>query len=242
MQRTAGLTWILGGRCQEKAKHHLALSQKPIALSHLRSKRQLEEVLLKRIASAQQLESVLMSIDQAKGDIEIMAAYATSTSTLKSILSHPSLDLDHVERTTEELAEVMANQEEIDSAIRLGGDVAVGASGQTDGVDEDELRKELEELVKLEQQQQQQQQAAKDKDKKKQQADAASSSQADKEKQPATPSAEASQAGTNPLAEAEAEAEAGRRRRYEDAQQRQRDEAARAEVERMHKAERVAAE
>lgn len=75
-----------------------------------------------------------------------MRAYETSTATLKSVLSHPSLQRDHIDTTMDALAETMADQQEIDDAIQSGGQLAVSASGLE--VDDDELAKELEGLVK----------------------------------------------------------------------------------------------
>ncbi|WWC86589.1 uncharacterized protein L201_001466 [Kwoniella dendrophila CBS 6074] len=131
---------------QEKAKKQLAKGQKNAALSYLRSKKQLEELLTKRIASSEQLGSVIRSIDQAKGDVEIMEAYETSTSTLQTILSNPLLSSDRITNTTDALAEVMADQEEIDQAIRIGGELAT-MGGKRVEIDEDELAAELADLV-----------------------------------------------------------------------------------------------
>ncbi|WWC59757.1 uncharacterized protein I303_102319 [Kwoniella dejecticola CBS 10117] len=133
---------------QEKAKKQLAKGQKTAALSYLRSKKQLEDLLTKRIASSEQLGAVIRSIDQAKGDVEIMAAYETSTSTLRSVLSHPSLSPDKISATTDALAEAMADQEEIDQAVRIGGELATGSKRVE--VDEDDLAAELAELVEEE--------------------------------------------------------------------------------------------
>lgn len=227
-------------RCQQKAKHHLSLSQKPIALSHLKSKKQLEDLLLKRIGATQQLEAVLRSIDQAKGDIEIMAAYTTSTSTLKSILANPALDLDHVEKTTEELAEVMANQEEVDSAIRIGGEVAVGVSGE---VDDEELKKELEGIVRDEKEAQAA--AVADRVEKEKEAQRVAEKEKIVQKPIEKPSSvtptnqEMKKAGQG---EVDSEAERVWRERYEEAQQRTKEEKERAEVERMRRQEKMAAE
>jgi len=230
-------------RCQQKAKHHLSLSQKPIALSHLKSKKQLEDLLLKRIGATNQLEAVLRSIDQAKGDIEIMAAYTTSTSTLKNILANPALDLDHVEKTTEELAEVMANQEEVDSAIRLGGEVAVGTS---EGVDDEELKRELEGMVRDEKEAQAAAVAERAEKEKEAQRVVEAQRTAGKEKivqkptekpTPVPAPQEAKKAG-----ETDAETERVWRERYEEAQQRTREEKERAEVERMRRQSKMAAE
>ncbi|WVF69478.1 hypothetical protein IAT40_004255 [Kwoniella sp. CBS 6097] len=132
----------------EKAKKHLASGQKNIALSYLRSEKQLEDLLAKRVASSEQLGAVIRSIDQAKGDVEIMAAYEASTSTLRSVLSDPSLSPDRIAETTDALADAMADQEEIDQAVRVGGELAMG--NRKVEVDEDELAAELADLVEEE--------------------------------------------------------------------------------------------
>jgi charged multivesicular body protein 7 len=224
-------------RCQQKARHHLSLAQKPIALSHLKSTKQLEDLLLKRIGATQQLEAVLRSIDQAKGDIEIVAAYTTSTSTLKNILANPALDLDHVEKTTEELAEVMANQEEVDSAIRIGGEVAIGSGGE---VDDEELKRELEGMVRDEKEAQRAAELER----------AAETQRTEKEKVLPTPQSIEDQktdtvsakAVESDKAAADAEAERVWKMRYEEAQQRKKEEAGRAEVKRMRRQQKMAAE
>jgi charged multivesicular body protein 7 len=227
-------------RCQQKAKHHLSLSQKPIALSHLKSKKQLEDLLLKRIGATQQLEAVLRSIDQAKGDIEIMAAYTTSTSTLKTILANPALDLDHVERTTEELAEVMANQEEVDSAIKIGGEVAVGSGGE---VDDEELKRELERMVRDEKEAQ----AAAVAERVEKEKEAQRTAEKEKIEQkpierPTPVPATKEQAKKAGEGEVDSETERVWRERYEEAQQRTKEEKERAELERMRRQEKMAAE
>lgn len=137
-----------------------------MALSYLRSKKQLETVLDKRVGAAEQLRSVLRGIENAHGDLEvstshcftgfrshpmihaqIMRAYEASTAALKNVLSHPSLQRDHVDSTMDALAETMADQKEIDDAIQSGGQLAVSAAG-IEEADDDELARELEALVK----------------------------------------------------------------------------------------------
>ena len=169
-----------------------------------------------------------------------MAAYTTSTSTLKSILANPALDLDHVEKTTEELAEVMANQEEVDSAIRIGGQVAVGASGE---VDDDELKRELEAMVNDEKEAQAAAMAGRVAEQKEAQRIAEKEKIVQKSAEGSTsvastqgPARESSETG------ADAEAERVWRERYEEAQQRTREEKERAEVERMRRQAKMAAE
>lgn len=105
---------------------------------------------------------MLRGIENAHGDVEvsvspccvqreltnhrqIMKAYETSTATLKDVLSHPSLQRDHIDTTMDALAETMADQQEIDDAIQSGGQLAVSASGFE--ADDEELAKELEGLI-----------------------------------------------------------------------------------------------
>ena len=73
-----------------------------------------------------------------------MSAYEKSTSTLKILLSHPSLQKEHVEATLDGLAETLADQREIDSAIKVGQDLAVGAVSPTDDA---ELEHELNAMI-----------------------------------------------------------------------------------------------
>jgi charged multivesicular body protein 7 len=47
------------------------MKQKNVALSYLRSKKQLESVLDKRVGAAEQLRSVLRGIENAHGDVEV---------------------------------------------------------------------------------------------------------------------------------------------------------------------------
>lgn len=166
-------------------------------------------------------------------------------------MRNPLLDLEEVERTTEEMAEVMANQEEVDSAIRVGGQLATKAGG-VEEVDEDELKRELEEMVKDEREQsererqrqpqgQGQGEEEREQEKKEQVNESPaipSDNKQDGEKsvEPALVSAFAKA----PISENQEDRL--RRERYEDAQLRQKEEAARAEAERRRRAEKVAAE
>ena len=176
-----------------------------------------------------------------------MAAYEQSTSTLKTILSNPNLDLDHVERTTEALAEVMSNQEEIETAVRIGGEVAVGGSSGA-GVDDDDLKKELEEMVREEKEKEAEARTAEQA-----RAERARVERAETEKEKAkmaVPAATGGSASTLPDAgqisaettQSEVEAEKVWGERYEEAQQRKKEEGERAQMERMRKQQRMAAE
>ncbi|ORY30213.1 Snf7-domain-containing protein [Naematelia encephala] len=234
--------------CQAKAKHHLVLSQKSTALSYLRSKKALEDVLARRVGTSEQLASVIRSIDQAKDDVGIVEAYSTASATLKGVLAHPSLDREYVERTTDELSEVMANQEEVDEAVRVGGQVAMGTRVE---VDDDEVAGELEELIKEEKERQEAERIAEQKRIKAEAEQKTIRDEAEKEKAKQAERAKKAEAEMQPppitALPSTLEMDDIKKKEWEEvyakAQEREREEKARAEQERLQKeARRVAAE
>ncbi|KAG1877987.1 Snf7-domain-containing protein [Suillus subalutaceus] len=124
----------------------LRQQRKSIALAELRFKKHLDDLLSKRLGSLHNLESTLMSVETAAGDVEIMKTYESSTATLKAILSHPSLQRDKIEETMDALATSTADAREIDDAIRMGGDMAAVDAG----IDDMELEAELNALAVVE--------------------------------------------------------------------------------------------
>ena len=70
-----------------------------------------------------------------------MKTYENSTTTLRALLAHPSLQRDAVERTFDALANANADARELDEAVRSGMDIALGADVSLD--DEDEIKAEL---------------------------------------------------------------------------------------------------
>lgn len=74
-----------------------------------------------------------------------MKSYETSASTLRSILTHPSLQRDSIDNTLDALSAATADAREVDDAIRLGGEMAAAEAEYEVG--EDELEAELKALV-----------------------------------------------------------------------------------------------
>lgn len=151
--------------CSRKASAALQQKRKPVALSYLRSRKQLEEQLNKRLGSLSTLESTFLTVEAAAGDIEacthfvcldiqvskntprqqIMKSYESSTATLRAILAHPSLERSSIDKTMEALAEANADAKEMDDAVRLGGDLALGVE---EIADEAELEEEWKAMLK----------------------------------------------------------------------------------------------
>lgn len=71
--------------------------------------------------------------------LKILRNYESSTSTLRGILSDPSLHRTNIDKTIDALAEANYAAQEVDSAIRIGGDVALGVDVDEEGL-EDEWR------------------------------------------------------------------------------------------------------
>ncbi|KAI0670392.1 Snf7-domain-containing protein [Trametes maxima] len=127
-----------------QASEALRQKRKEVALTHLRARKQLEDVHKKRLDSLGLLESTLLRVETSAGDIEIMKSYQSSTATLREILSHPLLQRDKIDETMDAMASANADAREVDDAIQLGADMA-----QADrAVDDDELEAELAALVK----------------------------------------------------------------------------------------------
>ncbi|KAH9161343.1 Snf7-domain-containing protein [Lactarius sanguifluus] len=128
-----------------KAANAIRQQHKSLALSYLRSRKQLEEVLTQRLGSLEILQSTLLRVEAAAEDIRIVKAYESSTATLRALLAHPSLQRDAVERTFDALADANTDARELDDAVRSGMDLAVGMGASPE--DEDEINAELAALV-----------------------------------------------------------------------------------------------
>ncbi|KAK0210854.1 Snf7-domain-containing protein [Desarmillaria ectypa] len=128
----------------QKAAEALGKKRQSIALSYIRSRKHLQDVLSKRLGALDTLEGTLIRVEAAAANVQIIESYAQSTSTLRAILSHPLLQRESIEQTMEAMADANADAKEIDEALRVGGDIAVGAN---EVFDEDELQAELNELI-----------------------------------------------------------------------------------------------
>ncbi|KAK0228639.1 hypothetical protein IW262DRAFT_1429256 [Armillaria fumosa] len=128
----------------QKAAEALRQKRQTIALSYIRSRKQLQDVLSKRLGALDTLESTLIRVEAAAANVQILESYAQSTSTLRAILSHPLLQRESIEQTMEAMAEANADVKEIEDAVRIGGDIATGADN---AYDEDELQTELNKLI-----------------------------------------------------------------------------------------------
>ncbi|PLW23509.1 hypothetical protein PCASD_12043 [Puccinia coronata f. sp. avenae] len=140
-QQTQTLSAQIDQRTQD-AKQCIKNSQPEFAATHLKARKALKLVLTQRLGVLETLNGVYMKIEQASTDVEIMKAYESSAATLKSLLAAPTLAAGRVAQTMDQLADVLADQHEIDAAINqpLPHDAAAE-------IDEQEIAAELARLV-----------------------------------------------------------------------------------------------
>lgn len=130
-------------------------------MGHLRARRQLEDILVKRSKALENLESTLWTVEHSAGDVEvspshpgpidirilsaclqIMKLYESSTVTLRTILSHPSLQRGKIDETMDALHSATEDAKDVDLTIRLAGEAE-----QATIIDDDEIERELRALV-----------------------------------------------------------------------------------------------
>ena len=99
-----------------------AKEREAVTLSYLRTQKQLESMVDKRVLALEKVHTLLLSMDQAVGDAQLMQAYTASEKTLRSLLADPSLQPDHIDRTMDALAEAVHDQNAVTDALSSAPD------------------------------------------------------------------------------------------------------------------------
>jgi charged multivesicular body protein 7 len=123
---------------KERARAALRAGQRGQAASCLQGRRALEALLARRLATQETLAAVLVKIEQAQTDVEIMRTYQTANAVLASVLARDELAPAHIDRTLGQLEQSLASQQEIDDAIRSVG---------TPAIDDAQIAAELQSLL-----------------------------------------------------------------------------------------------
>ncbi|KAI8914305.1 Snf7-domain-containing protein [Gorgonomyces haynaldii] len=129
----------------EQAKVNLQKGLKPKAIYHLKQKKILMDVYEKRLGSLHTLENIIHKIHQSQSDAETINSFQLGAETLKAFLSTKELQIDHVESTMDHLQDVLADHNEIETAIVDGQERILQDATLTDADVEDELEKMIEE-------------------------------------------------------------------------------------------------
>ncbi|KAJ7650518.1 hypothetical protein FB45DRAFT_732022 [Roridomyces roridus] len=132
-----------------KACDSLQQNQKQAALSYLRVRKHIEQLLHKRLESLETLQAGLIDVEDALGNRQLMKAYQASTATLQSVLSYPSSHDKSVAKILGALQEATKNAKELEGLIRVGWSSA--PEGRVEMHEfEAEINAELETLAALE--------------------------------------------------------------------------------------------
>lgn len=101
----------------------------------------LESLLDKRVGALESLHGVLVKIEQAASDVEIMKAYELSTSSLKTLLGDARLQPDRIDSSMEAMQDTLANADKVRQAVEAGQEGMRRAAGIEE--DQDEMEAEL---------------------------------------------------------------------------------------------------
>ncbi|CAI2170211.1 10918_t:CDS:2 [Funneliformis geosporum] len=129
----------------KKITGYLIRKQKVQAKYSLRQKKNLEHILSKRMGSLDAIEGVLLKIQGAASDTEIIDMYGLGADALKGVLASEGITTESVDATMDKLQDALADQKEIDDAMKVN-QTLIEASLEID----EELEKELEALLEEE--------------------------------------------------------------------------------------------
>jgi len=132
--------------CKEKIYSAIRQKRTSIAKSYLKSKKDLEDLLTKRLGSLDVLQSTLIQVERAAGDVEILKSYESSTTTLRMILAHPSLQRDKIDETMDAMASASADAWDLDEALQTN--LKISGDSADPRIDESELEEELQALAR----------------------------------------------------------------------------------------------
>ncbi|KAI8369076.1 Snf7-domain-containing protein [Blakeslea trispora] len=96
------------------AKENYKFNRKPQAIYRLKKKKQIEEVLEQRYRTLDTMETVLLKIEAAQNDLQVIQAFNLGTETLRSILASHSID--QVEETMDQLKTTLEEHEQTEAA------------------------------------------------------------------------------------------------------------------------------
>lgn len=135
----------IGARIEERqgrVESSLRSNSKNQALSYLRSRKALEALRDKRVGALETLHGILLKIEQAASDVEVVKAYEASTASLKALLKSEHLQPERIASSMDAMQESMTDAEEIRQAIELGQEGVQSAAGNGE-INSEDLEREL---------------------------------------------------------------------------------------------------
>eukprot|EP01132_Coremiostelium_polycephalum_P002510 gene2510-3108_t len=123
------------------------LKQKTHALLQLKRKKVLEGILEKRTQASNNIHEILFSIESAQSNQQVLDSLCTGVSTLKKI--NERVSVDQIDSIMDSYHDTIANQQEIDDAMKSGFTTAESINNVN--IDDEQLEKELEQFEREQQ-------------------------------------------------------------------------------------------
>ncbi|SCZ97633.1 BZ3500_MvSof-1268-A1-R1_Chr4-3g07318 [Microbotryum saponariae] len=116
-------------------------TQQPTTLikSHLAQKRYVQKILEQKLGARDKLSQVLLGIETATSDNEMIKAMELGADVLREVVGDPEIRLKRVEEVNERLAQGLEDAREINGEILGGAGVGLGEEGEREI--EEELRR-----------------------------------------------------------------------------------------------------
>ena len=118
----------------------LRKKNKKMAVLSLKREKLLKDILEKRSCSLSSIEEVLFKIRSSEMDAEIIDVFSIASSTLQGIIKKNGLSVEKVEKVMDEMQDLLADQNEIDDALKI-------SYNSINSIDEEELEKDLDALL-----------------------------------------------------------------------------------------------
>ncbi|KAI8997599.1 Snf7-domain-containing protein [Pilobolus umbonatus] len=104
------------------SREHHANKRKPQAIYTLKKKKQIEEILDRRLKSLETMETILLKIEASQNDIQVVQAFNMGADTLRDILNSKDMNIDTVDKTMEKIQSALEGQKELDNIITQSTD------------------------------------------------------------------------------------------------------------------------
>lgn len=113
----------------------------------LKKKKQIGDIIDRRLKTLETMETILLKIEASQNDIQVVKAFNLGADVLRRLLDGKELNVDHVDKTMEKVQETLDDQKEVEEAISAGQEEIVD---QQFNVSQEELEQELEGLQREE--------------------------------------------------------------------------------------------
>lgn len=144
-------------RFLELSKEHHKNNRKPQAVYMLRKKKQVEDILDRRLKTLETMETMLLKIEASQNDLQVntlsysrialthptsvkvVQAFNLGADALRLLLDSKELNADNVDKTMENIQDTLQDQKEIEDAITVGNQDVNNAYLPDDAALEEEL-------------------------------------------------------------------------------------------------------